>query len=53
VVGADLQGLVTTHQKTDLAGLLVLQQAGFTGTALLPLVGILVKTEKLGAPILL
>lgn len=50
VVGADLQGLITTHEKTDLLGVLVLHEADVTGTALLPLVGLLDETEKLGAP---
>jgi len=51
VVGADLQGLVTTHQETDLLGLLVLHETDITGTTLLPLVGLLDETEELGAPI--
>lgn len=51
VVGADLEGLVATHQETDLLGLLVLHQADITGTALLPLVGLLDEAEKLSAPI--
>lgn len=51
VVGADLVGLVATHQETDLLGLLVLHQADISGTALLPLVGLLDEAEKLGAPI--
>lgn len=49
VVGADLKGLVTTHDQTGLAVLLVLEQADVTGTALLPLLGILLEDEELGA----
>jgi len=51
VVGADLQGLVATHQQADLLGLLVLHEADITGTTLLPLVGLLDETEELGAPV--
>ena len=50
MVGADLESLVATHQETDLLGLLVLHQADISGTALLPLVGLLDEAEKLGAP---
>lgn len=49
VVGADLEGLVTTHHQARLAVLLVLEKTNIAGTALLPLRGVLDKLEKLGA----
>lgn len=49
MVGADLQGLVTAHDKTGLLVLLVLQQTDVTGTTLLPLLGFAVELEELGA----
>jgi len=49
VVRADLEGLVTSHHKTRLAILLVLQQPNVTGTSLLPLGGLLDELEELGA----
>lgn len=49
VVGADLEGLVPTHDQTSLLVLLVLQQTNVTGTALLPLLALTVKLEQLGA----
>jgi hypothetical protein len=48
VVGANLQGLVTTHNKSGSAVLLVLEQTDFTGTALLPLSAVAVELEELG-----
>jgi hypothetical protein len=50
VVGADLEGLVPSHDQSGLAVLLVLQQLNITGTALLPLLGLGIKLEQLGAP---
>lgn len=49
MVRADLEGLVTSHHKTRLAILLVLQQPNVTGTSLLPLGGLLDELEELGA----
>lgn len=36
MVGADLEGLVSSHDKADLSGLLVLQQLDITSSTLLP-----------------
>jgi hypothetical protein len=47
VVGADLQSLVSSHNQSRLAILLVLQKSNITSPALLPLVGILNKLEEL------
>lgn len=47
VVGADLEGLVTSHDQAGLAVLLVLQQADVTSTALLPLLRILLEDKQL------
>jgi hypothetical protein len=49
VVGADLEGLVTAHDEASLLVLLVLQQTDITGTTLLPLLGLAVELEQLGA----
>lgn len=48
MVSTDLQGLVTTHDETDLLRLLVLQQTNITCTTLLPFLRFLVKAEELG-----
>ena len=49
MVGADLEGLITAHNKASLAVLLVLQKSNISGTALLPLVGLADELEELGA----
>lgn len=49
VVGADLEGLVATHDQTGLAVLLVLEQADVTGSTLLPLLRALLEDKELGA----
>lgn len=49
VVGADLEGLITTHDQAGLLVLLVLQETHVTGTTLLPLLGLAVELEQLGA----
>jgi hypothetical protein len=49
VVGADLQGLITAHDEAGLVVLLVLEQTDITGTTLLPLLGLAVELEELGA----
>jgi len=49
VVGADLEGLITAHDKAGLLVLLVLQQTHITGTTLLPFLGLAVELEQLGA----
>jgi hypothetical protein len=49
VIGADLQGLVSSHNQSRLAILLVLQESNITGSTLLPLVGILDELEELCA----
>jgi hypothetical protein len=49
VVGADLQSLVSAHNQSSLAVLLVLEKSNITSSALLPLVCLTDKLEKLGA----
>lgn len=50
VVGADFQSLVSSHDQTSLAVVLVLEQLDITSAALLPLPGILVELEEFGSP---
>jgi len=49
VVGANLQGLVSSHDQSRLAVLLVLQQPHITSSTLLPLVGLADELEQLRA----
>ena len=49
MVGADLESLVSSHEQSGLVVLLVLQQLDVTGSTLLPLFGLPVKSEKFGA----
>lgn len=49
MVGADLEGLIPTHDQTGLLVLLVLQQTHITSTTLLPLLAVTVEFEELGA----
>lgn len=49
VVGANLERLVSAHNKTSPAVLLVLEKSDLTGSALLPLSAVTVETEELGA----
>ena len=49
VVGTDLQSLVSSHNQSRLAVLLVLQESNITSSTLLPLVGFLDKFEELCA----
>ena len=49
MVSADLEGLITAHNKASLAVLLVLQKSNISGTALLPLVRLADELEELGA----
>lgn len=49
VVGANLQRLVSSHDQSCLAVLLVLQQSNITSSTLSPLVGLLNKLEELCA----
>jgi hypothetical protein len=49
VVGADLEGLVATHNQSGLAVLLVLEQTNVARTTLLPLAALLDELEKLSA----
>lgn len=51
MVGTDLQSLIPTHDKSDLASLLVFKQSDVTSTTLLPLSGVLVESEKLRSPV--
>lgn len=50
VVGADLECLVTSHQDTDLAGLLVLEQSDVACSTLFPLLGLPLESEELCTP---
>lgn len=49
MVGADLEGLIPTHDETGLLVLLVLQQTHITSTTLLPLLAVTIELEQLGA----
>lgn len=49
VVGADLQGLVSSHYQSCLLVFLVLQESHVTSTTLLPLSAITIELEELGA----
>ena len=49
VVGADLEGLVTSHDEASLAVLLMLQQPDVASPALFPLLGVADEFEQLGA----
>jgi hypothetical protein len=49
VVGANLQSLISSHDQSRLAILLVLQESNITSSALLPLVRLLVELEELCA----
>ena len=49
MVGANLQRLVSSHNQSCLAILLVLQESNITSTTLLPLIGILVELKELCA----
>lgn len=49
MVGADLQSLISAHDQSCLAVLLVLQQSNITSSALLPLIRLTDKLEELGA----
>lgn len=49
MVGADLEGLVTSHHQTGLAIFLVLQQPDVASSTLLPFTGLTDELEQLGA----
>ena len=49
MVGADLEGLVSAHDQPGLAVLLVLQETDVASTPLLPLAGLALEDEELGA----
>lgn len=49
MVGANLQSLISSHDQSRLAILLVLQESNITSSALLPLVRLLVELEELCA----
>ena len=49
VVGADLEGLVATHDESGSAVLLVLEQTDLASATLLPLSAVAVELEQLGA----
>lgn len=49
MVGADLEGLVTSHDEASLAVLLMLQQPDVASPALFPLLGVADEFEQLGA----
>lgn len=45
VVGADLEGFVSSHDQSSFAVLLVFEQSHITGSALLPLTSVPVELE--------
>ncbi len=49
MVSADLQSLISSHNQSCLAILLVLQESNITSPTLLPLIGLLVELEELCA----
>lgn len=49
VIGADLEGFVSSHNQASLAILFVLQQTHIAGSSLLPLSRLTVKLEELGS----
>ena len=49
MVGANLQSLISSHDQSRLAILLVLQESNITSPTLLPFIGILVELEELCA----
>ena len=49
MVGADLQSLISSHDQSCLAILLVLQESNVASSTLLPFVGLLVELEELCA----
>lgn len=49
MVGADLEGLVATHDESGSAVLLVLEQTDLASATLLPLSTVAVELEQLGA----
>ncbi len=49
MVGANLQSLISSHDQSRLAILLVLQESNITSSALLPLICLLVELEELCA----
>lgn len=50
MVGANLEGLVSPHDETGPAILLVLEETNVTSATLLPLLRLAVELEELGAP---
>ena len=49
MIRTDLEGLIPPHDKACLLVLLVLQQSNIASAALLPLLGVALKSEQLGA----
>ena len=49
MVGADLQSLISSHNQSCLAILLVLQESNIASSTLLPFIGLLVELEELCA----
>lgn len=47
MIGADLEGLISPHDKSGLAVLLMFQQPHIASAALLPLLAVAVKLEEL------
>jgi hypothetical protein len=50
VIGADLEGLITSHNQTDFLGFAMSQDADVARTSLLPFAIFRVESEQLGAP---
>lgn len=51
MIGADLEGLVSPHDETSAAILLVLEETDVASATLLPLLRLAVELEELGAPV--
>lgn len=49
VVGANLESLVSAHDKSGLAVLLVLEKTNIAGASLLPLTALTIELEEFGA----
>jgi len=50
VISANLQGLISSHDQSDLVGSLVLQQSDIPSSAFLPFLVFFVESEKFSTP---
>lgn len=51
MIGADFQSLVTTHEHTNFASLLVLEQSNISRSSLFPFFSLSLKSEELCATV--